>query len=55
MKLDAGFLVLEYQSARLTLDPQRGGAIRELEWRDQDVFRPTPTDAGDDPFDLGWE
>jgi aldose 1-epimerase len=52
MKLDAGFLVLEYQSARLTLDPRRGGAIRELKWRDQDVFRATPPEAGDDPFDV---
>jgi aldose 1-epimerase len=44
--------VLQYQSTRLTLDPYRGGAIRELSSRGQDVLRPTPADAGDDPFDM---
>lgn len=47
----AGLLVLEHQQTRLTLDPRRGGVIRELKWRDRDVLRPTPASAGDDPFD----
>jgi aldose 1-epimerase len=51
MKIDEGLLVLQYQQTRLTLDPSRGGAIRELSWRGQDVLRPTPADAGEDPFD----
>jgi aldose 1-epimerase len=35
----------------LMLDPQRGGAIRELSWYGQPLLRPTPANAGDDPFD----
>jgi len=46
-----GLLVLEHQETRLTLDPRRGGVIRELKWRDWDILRPTPAAAGDDPFD----
>ena len=46
-----GLLVLQSQQTRLTLDPSRGGVIRELKWRDWDILRPTPPDAGDDPFD----
>jgi len=46
-----GLLVLEHQQTRLTLDPGRGGVIRELKWRDWDILRPTPAAAGDDPFD----
>jgi aldose 1-epimerase len=46
-----GLLVLEHQQTRLTLDPRRGGVIRELMWRDGDILRPTPAAAGDDPFD----
>jgi aldose 1-epimerase len=46
------WLVLESQSARLTLDPRRGGAIREFTWRGENVLRPTPADAGNDPFDM---
>src|SRR3569833_1966511 len=46
-----GLLVLEHQQTRLTLDPRRGGVIRELKWRDWDILRPTPASAGDDPFD----
>jgi hypothetical protein len=30
MKPNAGFLELEHRSARLTLEPCRGGAIREF-------------------------
>jgi aldose 1-epimerase len=51
MKDGAGLLVLQLQGARLTLDPGRGGVIRELNWHGQDVLRPTPAQAGDDPFD----
>jgi aldose 1-epimerase len=50
--IDEGFLVLRHDAMRLTLDPQRGGAIRDFTWRGQDVFRPTPADGGDDPFDM---
>jgi len=46
-----GLLVLEHQQTRLTVDPGRGGVIRELKWRDWDMLRPTPASAGDDPFD----
>ena len=46
-----GFVVLELQGLQLTLDPRRGGAIRAFNWRGQDVFRPTPAGAGEDPFD----
>ena len=46
-----GLLVLQHQQTRLTVDPARGGVIRELKWRDWDILRPTPADAGDDPFD----
>lgn len=52
MTLDAGFLVLQLPATRLTLDPMRGGAIREFTWRGQNVLRPTPAGAGDDPFDM---
>jgi aldose 1-epimerase len=52
MRTDEGFLVLQNQSTRLTLDPRRGGAVRDLSWRGQDVLRPTPASAGDDPFDM---
>jgi aldose 1-epimerase len=52
MKTDGGFLVLQYQATRVTLDPNRGGAIRELNWRGHDLLRPTPAGAGDDPFDM---
>lgn len=46
-----GFLVLQNEQTRLTLDPARGGVIRALQWRDWDILRPTPADAGADPFD----
>jgi aldose 1-epimerase len=52
MKTDGSFLVLQYQATRVTLDPNRGGAIRELNWRGHDLLRPTPAGAGDDPFDM---
>jgi galactose mutarotase-like enzyme len=52
MKRAAGFLLLQHQATRLTLDPTRGGAIRELTWRCQDILRRTRVSAGDDPFDM---
>ena len=52
MKRAAGFLLLQYQATRLTLDPTRGGAIREFTWQGQDFLRPTPATAGDDPFEM---
>ena len=51
VKIDEDFLVLHHDATRLTLDPRRGGAIRDFKWRGQDVLRPTPAQAGDDPFD----
>ncbi len=45
-----GLLVLQQQQTRLTLDPRRGGVIRELSWQGQDILRPTAAQAGDDPF-----
>jgi aldose 1-epimerase len=52
MGIGGGLLVLQNQSTRVTLDPGRGGAIRELSWRGQDILRPTPAGAGADPFDM---
>ena len=46
------FLILQHHSARLTLAPQQGGAIRAFEWRGRDILRPTPATAGDDPFEM---
>jgi aldose 1-epimerase len=51
MKSDEGLVVLQSEATRVVLDPRRGGAIRELKWRGRDVLRPTPAQAGDDPFD----
>jgi aldose 1-epimerase len=51
MKHGEDLLVLELHETRVTLDPRRGGAIRDLSWRGCDILRPTPADAGDDPFD----
>ncbi len=51
MKRAEEWLVLELHETRVTLDPRRGGAIRDLSWRGCDILRPTPADAGDDPFD----
>lgn len=48
---DGGFVVLQLPGARLTLDPTRGGAIREYHCNGHDILRPTPAAAGDDPFD----
>lgn len=45
------FLVLELQESRLILDPGHGGTVRAFSWHGQDVFRPTPEGAGDDPLD----
>ena len=52
MNSDKSFVVLRRAAARLTLDPQRGGAIREFSWGGRDVLRPTPELAGDDPLDM---
>ncbi|HEY2145453.1 MAG TPA: aldose 1-epimerase [Steroidobacteraceae bacterium] len=52
MKIDEDFVVLRHESMRLTLDPQRGGSIRDFSWRGQDILRPTPAGAGDDPFEM---
>ncbi len=49
---DTHIVVLRYESAQLSLDPMRGGAIRDFTWRGFDVLRPTPAQAGDDPFDV---
>jgi aldose 1-epimerase len=49
---DAGVLELRRDATRLTLDPQRGGAIREFDWDGHAIFRPTAENAGDDPFDM---
>ena len=51
VNIDTGFLVLRHSAAQLTLDPDRGGAIREFSWNGRHVLRPTPALAGDDPFD----
>ena len=51
MGTDESLLVLQQQQMRLTLDPRRGGVIRELNWRGHDILRPTPDGVGDDPLD----
>ena len=45
-------LTLRHESARLTLAPQQGGAIRAYEWRGRDVLRRATRRAGDDPFEM---
>jgi aldose 1-epimerase len=52
VKIDEAFLVLQRDATRLILDPERGGAIREFDWRGKAIFRPTAVMAGDDPFDM---
>ncbi len=44
--------MLRQAQTRLTLDPPRGGAIREFSWRGRDVLRPAAALAGDDPLDM---
>ncbi len=44
--------MLRRAAAQLTLDPHRGGAIREFSWEGRHVLRPTPELAGDDPLDM---
>lgn len=51
MTRSAELLLLQAGDTRLTLDPQRGGAVRAFTWRDKDIFRPTAAHAGDDPLD----
>jgi aldose 1-epimerase len=51
VEIDDSFLVLRSDATRLTVDPYRGGTIREFEWHGHAVFRPTAAMAGDDPFD----
>jgi len=54
MKVDDSWVVLQRvrPAIKLILAPRQGGAIRELKWGNQDVLRPTPAEAGDDPFEL---
>jgi aldose 1-epimerase len=52
VKVGEGYLVLQQGGARLTLDPLRGGSIREFNWEGVPIFRPTQPDAGDDPLEV---
>ncbi len=52
VNIDEGFLVLQHETTRLTVDPRRGGAIRAFDWRGKAIFRPTAATAGDDPFEM---
>jgi aldose 1-epimerase len=52
VNIDNGFLTLRRAAAQLTLDPQRGGAIREFSWDGRHVLRPTPELDGDDPLHM---
>ena len=47
-----GTVVLQCESALVSLDPSRGGVVREFTWHGLDVFRPTPSEAGDDPLEV---
>lgn len=46
------FLTIDDGSARVTLAPHQGGAVRAFVWRGIDILRPTPAGAGGDPFEL---
>jgi aldose 1-epimerase len=50
MTMVEDLLVLQHQQTRLTLDPRRGGVIRELSWQGHDILRPTGAQEGEDPF-----
>jgi aldose 1-epimerase len=50
--VDEDYLVLQQGAARLTLDPLRGGAIREFDWQGIPIFRPTEPAAGDEPLEV---
>lgn len=52
MTLDAGLPILQNRAMRLLLDPQRGGAIRELSWLGRPVLRPAPATGAGDPFEM---
>lgn len=52
MKIGADLLVLQEEAMRLTISARQGGAIRELKWRGEDILRPAPADATDDPFQM---
>jgi aldose 1-epimerase len=51
VKVDEGYLMLQQDAARLTLDPLRGGAIRDFDWQGIPIFRPTEPGAGDEPLE----
>ncbi len=44
--------MLRHADARLVLDAERGGVIREFSWARRHILRPTPVTAGADPFDV---
>lgn len=46
------YLRIKRAETCLTLDPARGGSIREFSWRGQHILRPTPPHAGNDRFEL---
>ena len=50
--IDSGHLVLQHEGARLVLDPEHGGAIREYSWMGHEVLRASAQHSGDDPFEL---
>jgi len=52
MNLAIDYLVLQHEHTQLILDAVHGGGIREFNWRNRPIFRPTPQDAGNDSFDL---
>jgi aldose 1-epimerase len=52
VKIHENHIELHHDGTRLTLDPRRGGAIREFQWRQRAIFRPTAAADGDDPFDM---
>ncbi|HEY1725113.1 MAG TPA: aldose 1-epimerase [Steroidobacteraceae bacterium] len=51
MRNHEDYVELLCDGTRLTLDPRRGGAIRDFQWRERAIFRPTAAADGDDPFD----
>jgi aldose 1-epimerase len=52
VKVNEDYLVLQQGAGRVTLDPVRGGTVREFDWQGVPIFRPTGPDAGDEPLEV---
>jgi aldose 1-epimerase len=52
MNTNEDVLVLQHEGIRLALAPRLGGSIREFKLHGEDVLRPAPAAAVDDPFQM---